>query len=81
MIIHWLVVSCSDYGISIVCLNPWKVHIFQSVSFNSIVKMVLIIKYSSVATIEMEEHRTNHRNCILGVELAFFTNFNFLSPF
>lgn len=44
--------------------------------------MVLIIKYSYVATIEMEGHKTNHRDYILGVDLAFFpTNFNFLSPF
>lgn len=42
--------------------------------------MVLIIKYSYVATIEMEGHETNHGNCILGVELAFFTSFSFL-PF
>lgn len=49
--------------------------------------MVLIIKYSYVATIEMVGYKANHRNCILGVVLAFFfffffhTDFNFLSPF
>lgn len=45
--------------------------------------MVLIIKYSYVATIEMAGHKANHLNCILGVVLAFFffphTDFNFLS--
>lgn len=44
--------------------------------------MVLIIKYSYVAVMEMEGNKTNHRNCILGVELAFFLQtsiFNFLS--
>ena len=43
--------------------------------------MVLIIKYSYVATMEMERHKTNHRDSILGMESAFFTNFNLLSPF
>lgn len=43
--------------------------------------MVLIIKYSYVGTVEMEGHQTNNRDSILGAELAFFTNFNLLSPF
>lgn len=58
-----------------------KVHILESISFNSAVKMVLIIKYSDVATMEMEGCKMNHRDSILDVELAFFTNFNLLSLF
>lgn len=47
-----------------------KVHICESISFNSKVKMVLIIKYLYIVTMEMEGHKTNHRNHSLGVELV-----------
>lgn len=72
MIIHWF--GCVmfwlwNFNRSFKSLG--KVHICESILFNSKGKMVLIRKYSCLVTIEIKSHKINHRNSIFYIELAF----------
>lgn len=72
MIIHWF--GCVMFWLwhfnrSFKSLG--KVHICESILFNSKGKMVLIRKYSCLVTIEIKSRKSNHRNSIFYIELAF----------